>query len=57
MENLLVGAIVILAVYYFVRGLYRNFKADEKSSCGCSCSGECSQISTCEEPPRIETES
>jgi len=57
MENLIVGAIVILAVCHFARGLYRNFKSDGKSSCGCNCSGDCAQISTCEALSKVDRES
>ena len=57
MENLAVGAIVVLAVYYFVRGLYRSFKPDEQGSCGCSCNSSCSQTTACDELSKDGTES
>jgi len=41
MENLIVALIVGLAVYFFLRSLYRNFKSDGSEACGCksACTG------------------
>lgn len=41
MENLIVAFIVGLAVFFFLRTLYRNFKTDGSDACGCgsSCAG------------------
>lgn len=38
MENLIVALIVGLAVFFFLRSLYRNFKSDGSDACGCSSS-------------------
>jgi len=41
MENLIVALIVGLAVFFFLRSLYRNFRSDGSAACGCgsSCTG------------------
>ncbi len=55
MENLIVGTIVGLAVFFFARGLYRSFKPEEDNACGCGCSG-CGQSAACDQLPKRETE-
>ena len=50
MENLIVAVIVGLAVFFYLRSLYRNFKSDGSDACGCgsSCAG-CEVTQSCEE--------
>jgi len=50
MENLIVALIVGLAVFIFLRSLYRNFKSDGSDACGCgsSCTG-CDVEQSCNE--------
>lgn len=36
MENLLVGLIIGLAVFFMVRKFYKSVKADKSCGCGCS---------------------
>lgn len=55
MENLLVGTIVGLAVFFFVRGLYRSFQSKDADACGCGCS-TCPSADACNLPEN-ETES
>jgi len=48
MENMIVALIVGLAVYFFLRSLYRNFKSDGSEACGCTsaCTG-CDVVQSC----------
>ena len=50
MEKLIVTLIVGLAVFFFLRNLYRNFKADGSDACGCgsSCAG-CDVEQSCDD--------
>jgi len=55
MEIAIVGAIVGLAVFFFIRGVYRGFKTEDSDACGCGCS-TCPSAATCAQPAESERE-
>jgi len=55
MENILVGAIVGLAVFFFVRGVHRSFKAKDTPTGSCGCS-TCPSAAACNQLPQSKTQ-
>ena len=50
MQNTIVAVIVIAAVIYLARRLYRNARALKQGGCGCGCDG-CTQTTIREKMP------